>query len=339
MSLRHYIMQQNEQQMFGVACVGDDFWCSSACLELDQTAQIISYEEYHPFGTTSYRSGRTETEVSLKRYKYLGKERDEETGLYYYGARYYAAWICRFVSVDPLQFEYPYYTPYQYAGNKPISYIDLDGLEEAKPKMNDSNKKNRVQITKGKSVDGVTIPDNPSKLHPPMIDPSSPNYLNQVLDVFMWVSMNSKNRKHIPITNLVNYNHFRNNNHFERNITQWTDFFISKQQGPKTIIQHDNTKLIATVHIVNYSNLKIDYYFNSEGKRLVKYSSKGGAFKGYVSIVIPSSDSTNDDTRDVGITVKFDMSDPTQFEKFKYFNQKLGGLYVAKEYNDWKIIK
>jgi RHS repeat-associated protein len=134
MSLRQYIRQQNEQQMFSVACIGDDFWCSSACLELDQTAQIISYEEYHPFGTTSYRSGRTETEVSLKRYKYVGKERDEETGLYYYGARYYAAWICRFVSVDPLQFEYPYYTPYQYAGNKPISYIDLDGLEEAKPK-------------------------------------------------------------------------------------------------------------------------------------------------------------------------------------------------------------
>ncbi len=104
----------------------------SACLELDQDAKIISYEEYHPFGTTSYRSGRTETEVSLKRYKYVGKERDEETGLYYYGARYYAAWLCRFVSVDPLQFEYPHYTPYQYAGNKPISYIDLDGLEEAK---------------------------------------------------------------------------------------------------------------------------------------------------------------------------------------------------------------
>ncbi|NOQ26256.1 MAG: hypothetical protein GQ564_12905 [Bacteroidales bacterium] len=104
----------------------------SASLELDDLAEIISYEEYHPFGTTSYRSGRTETETSQKRYKYVGKERDEETGLYYYGARYYAAWICRFVSVDPLQFDYPYYTPYQYAGNKPISYIDLDGLEEAK---------------------------------------------------------------------------------------------------------------------------------------------------------------------------------------------------------------
>ena len=104
----------------------------SACLELDNAGAIISYEEYHPFGTTSFRSGRNEVEVSFKRYKYNGKERDEETGLYQYGMRYYAAWICRFVSCDPLQFEYPHYTPFQYAGNKPITYIDLDGAEEQK---------------------------------------------------------------------------------------------------------------------------------------------------------------------------------------------------------------
>ena len=101
----------------------------SASLELDEQANIISYEEYHPFGTTSYRSGRTETETSQKRYKYVGKERDEETGLYYYGFRYYAAWLCRFVSVDPLQFEYLQLTPYNYSGNKPITHIDIDGLQ------------------------------------------------------------------------------------------------------------------------------------------------------------------------------------------------------------------
>jgi RHS repeat-associated protein len=106
----------------------------SSCLELDTTGQIISYEEYHPFGTTSYRSGRTETEVSLKRYKYCGKERDEETGLYYYGMRYYAAWVCRFVSVDPLQFKYPELTPFQYSSNRPITMIDIDGGEAGDPK-------------------------------------------------------------------------------------------------------------------------------------------------------------------------------------------------------------
>ncbi|MEP0367427.1 MAG: RHS repeat-associated core domain-containing protein [Cyclobacteriaceae bacterium] len=107
----------------------------SATLELDDVAAIISYEEYHPFGTTSYRSGRNAAETSLKRYRYVGKERDDETGLYYYGARYYAAWLARFISTDPLKDEYPYYTSYQYAGNKPVTFIDLDGLEEAIPKL------------------------------------------------------------------------------------------------------------------------------------------------------------------------------------------------------------
>ncbi len=46
------------------------------------------------------------------------------------------------MSVDPLQFKYPHYTPYQYAGNKPVSYIDLDGLEEAKPENIDDTSSN-----------------------------------------------------------------------------------------------------------------------------------------------------------------------------------------------------
>ena len=54
---------------------------NSAGLELDETAAVISYEEYYAFGTTSYRSGRTHAEVTLKRYRYVGKERDDETGL------------------------------------------------------------------------------------------------------------------------------------------------------------------------------------------------------------------------------------------------------------------
>ncbi|MGB3466367.1 MAG: RHS repeat-associated core domain-containing protein [Cyclobacteriaceae bacterium] len=67
----------------------------SAAMELDETAQVISYEEYYPFGSTSYWTGRSESEVKQKRYRYVGKEKDGETGLYYYGARYYAAWSGR----------------------------------------------------------------------------------------------------------------------------------------------------------------------------------------------------------------------------------------------------
>ena len=52
----------------------------SASLELDDQAQIISYEEYHPYGSTSYQAVRSQTETP-KRYRYTGKERDEESGL------------------------------------------------------------------------------------------------------------------------------------------------------------------------------------------------------------------------------------------------------------------
>ena len=74
----------------------------SASLELDEAAAVISYEEYHPYGTTSYHSVRSGVEVSLKRYRYTGKERDEETGLYYHGARYYACWLGRWTAADPV---------------------------------------------------------------------------------------------------------------------------------------------------------------------------------------------------------------------------------------------
>ena len=72
----------------------------SASLELDDQAQIISYEEYTPYGSTSYQAVRSQTETP-KRYRYTGKERDEESGLYYHGARYYAPWLARWVSCDP----------------------------------------------------------------------------------------------------------------------------------------------------------------------------------------------------------------------------------------------
>lgn len=76
----------------------------SSVLELDQDAQVISYEEYYPYGSTSYQAVRASTEAP-KRYRYSGKERDIETGLAYYGARYYAPWLCRWTTVAATRWE------------------------------------------------------------------------------------------------------------------------------------------------------------------------------------------------------------------------------------------
>jgi RHS repeat-associated protein len=114
---------------------------------IDDSGSLVSFEEYYPFGETSFGS------YAKKRYRYVGKEKDEESGLYYYGARYFQPWSCRFISVDPLAAKYPFYTPYQYAGNKPVTKIDRDGLEE----KGKSPQENNVEQPKKSIEELVTI--------------------------------------------------------------------------------------------------------------------------------------------------------------------------------------
>ncbi|QWC14702.1 hypothetical protein KKR89_09960 [Cellulomonas dongxiuzhuiae] len=74
----------------------------SAVLELDESGEIVSYEEYTPYGSTTYQAVRADVQASPKRYRYSARERDEESGLYYHGARYYAPWLARWTAADPL---------------------------------------------------------------------------------------------------------------------------------------------------------------------------------------------------------------------------------------------
>lgn len=99
----------------------------TATIELDDLGGIISYEEYYPYGSTSFRSGRSTAEVSLKRYRYTEKERDEESGFYYHGARYYVSWIGRWSAVDPKENKYAPQSPYAYCSNNPVMKTDEDG--------------------------------------------------------------------------------------------------------------------------------------------------------------------------------------------------------------------
>lgn len=100
----------------------------SAVLEVDEQAQVITYEEYHPYGTTAYGAGRSAAEVSLKRYRYTGKERDEETGFSYHSARYYVPWLGRWGSCDPAGLiDEP--NTYRYARNNPVIFKDVSGRD------------------------------------------------------------------------------------------------------------------------------------------------------------------------------------------------------------------
>lgn len=114
-------------------------------------AEVISRSDYYPFGLEM--AGRTEN--NNYRFGFNGKEKDpsgqwSNQSHYDYGFRIYNPTIGKFLSVDPLTMEFPWYTPYQFAGNKPIWAIDLDGLEEL------IYTENFAKSELGKSVIGIS---------------------------------------------------------------------------------------------------------------------------------------------------------------------------------------
>ncbi len=99
----------------------------SSSIELDDQANVISYEEYFPYGSSSYQAVRNKLEAP-RRYRYTAKERDEETGMYYHGARYYAPWLGRWVSCDPAG-PVDGTNLYKYASDNPVRLRDPSGME------------------------------------------------------------------------------------------------------------------------------------------------------------------------------------------------------------------
>ena len=100
---------------------------NSSSTELSETADIISHEEYFPFGDTSYQAVTSDLESNPGRYRYSGKERDEENGFSHHGARYYATAICRWTSADPLGIV-DHANLFVYVRNNPVIATDPSGL-------------------------------------------------------------------------------------------------------------------------------------------------------------------------------------------------------------------
>ncbi|TWC53015.1 insecticidal toxin complex protein TccC [Pseudomonas sp. SJZ080] len=96
----------------------------SVMLELDEQAKVQSREVYYPFGGTAWED-HSDQSGAYKTIRYSGKERDA-TGLYYYGFRYLAPWLCRWINPDPAG-AVDGLNVYCFVGNSPVGRVDRDG--------------------------------------------------------------------------------------------------------------------------------------------------------------------------------------------------------------------
>ncbi|SFJ20247.1 RHS repeat-associated core domain-containing protein [Myroides guanonis] len=92
----------------------------------DILGKPVQYYEYLPFGEIMVQQSTNNIFENV--YKFNGKELDEQTGYYYYGARYYDPGASIFLSVDPLAEKMPNYNPYVYTFNNPINLTDPTGM-------------------------------------------------------------------------------------------------------------------------------------------------------------------------------------------------------------------
>ena len=99
----------------------------SATLVTDDAADVVQQIAYLPYGE-DWIDVRSNGYFGSA-YKFNGKEKDDETGYSYYGARYYTDRLSIWLSVDPLADKYPHLSPYAYCADNPVMLVDPDGMQ------------------------------------------------------------------------------------------------------------------------------------------------------------------------------------------------------------------
>lgn len=128
-----------------------------ASIITDEEGEVVAEYQYYPYGEI-YSEEISDTEFDNS-YKFTGQEEDSETGLYYYGARYYNADFARFMSQDPAVYDERFlemlrdpqsFNSYAYVRNNPIKYIDPSGEYVVET----------GEIEDGDTADGITTAVN-----------------------------------------------------------------------------------------------------------------------------------------------------------------------------------
>ena len=128
----------------------------SSSLITDNNGTLVQHIQYVPFGEVFVEETKSSWSTP---YKFNAKELDDETGLYYYGARYYDPRTSVWLSVDPLAEKYPNVGSYVYCVNNPVKFVDPDGREKIIA-LNQNSKRNIPLINAAKNY-----PENNPVIH------------------------------------------------------------------------------------------------------------------------------------------------------------------------------
>jgi RHS repeat-associated protein len=138
---------------------------SSTQMITDANGAVQQQVLYAPFGEVISEYNAYWHQGKVPDYLFNAKEKDEESGMYYYSARYYAPPV--FISRDPLFEKYPFMSPYAYCANNPVIIVDPDGRvivipislkgSERRQIMRQLNRLTNDRLSYNKSIGQVTI--------------------------------------------------------------------------------------------------------------------------------------------------------------------------------------
>ncbi len=163
--------QQQEKAFISQSGFYKESLCSSVLSSTtaitDANGSLSQHVLYFAYGETFVDEHRNSTNSP---YLFNGKEYDEETGRYYYGARYYDPRVSLWIGVDPMAGKYPGVSPYCYTFNNPVKFIDPDGKEPTPQEaialvkhINSYFNNKKVQLIGGWKLDLNNVYDNRQK--------------------------------------------------------------------------------------------------------------------------------------------------------------------------------
>jgi len=194
------IGESNQEGLLPIARYQISDHLGSASMELDDVGEMISYEEYHPYGTTAYHAGSGLINVSQKRYRYTGKERDEESGFSYHEARYYSNVINRWLTPDPAGVSGGQ-NLYAYVLGNPINLIDEHGMAPTPPKLNSNQQQQVSQVMKGQINFAHIVVDQGKNAHLVVMNPSGVSVAHRTSkETYTQMGLRQDNSKAVDVT-------------------------------------------------------------------------------------------------------------------------------------------